>query len=76
MTVEDVRLVTQRRAAGLRLWYGDAVHPGDILPMIIVKVWDNGSVNGQVFLDGDDTCWVTSVTLGEGPGHFAWPPSP
>lgn len=38
--------------------------PGQIVPMIIVKVWSENPgtecVNGQVFYDGGGTLWVTS----------------
>lgn len=46
---------------------------GDILPLLIVRVCPDGSVNGQVFLDGDDTLWVTSVREGDDRGTWAWP---
>lgn len=52
---------------------------GDYLPMIIVRVWpgeygpDVPGVNGQVFLDGGDTLWVTSVGEGDEPGQWHWP---
>ncbi|KAA9111562.1 hypothetical protein F6B43_00220 [Microbacterium rhizomatis] len=45
---------------------------GDVLPMLIVRVWSVG-VNGQVFLDGPRTLWVTSRPEGDGPGTWAWP---
>ncbi len=35
---------------------------GDVFPMIITKAnKDTGAVNGQVFLDGEDTLWVEGV---------------
>jgi hypothetical protein len=49
------------------------------LPMIITAVWpdefgsSNPGVNGQVFLDGNDTLWVTSAREGNGPGQWLWP---
>jgi hypothetical protein len=48
---------------------GNSVSAGDIFPMIITKVFDNkpttkSSVNGQVFLDGNDNLWVVSVLQG------------
>lgn len=54
---------------------GNMVAEGDVFPMMIVKVWetdddkaDDPAVNGQVFLDGNDVLWVTSVHVGDGPG--------
>lgn len=56
---------------------GNAAHEGDVYPMMITRVWGNATpgqpdsatpvtqVNGQVFLDGNDTIWVTSVKFDE-----------
>lgn len=60
---------------------GNPVNAGEVYPLMISRVWSSGPndltpetpVNGQVFLDGTDTLWVSSVVLGDGPGHFAWP---
>lgn len=64
------------KPTGEQVHTGNKVSEGDVFPMIIVRVWsatENGSVNGQVFLDGNDTFWATSVSVGEGPRRFAWP---
>ena len=56
---------------------GNHVEAGDVYPMIITRVWGDqpdSHVNGQVFLDGNDTLWATSVSLGAGERHFVWPP--
>lgn len=48
-------------------------------PMIVVRVWEDEfgpgkhGVNGQVFLDGDDTFWVTSASEGTQSGQWHWP---
>ena len=58
---------------------GNRVEPGEIVPMVIVKVWSETTVNGQAILDGSDSLWCTSVTLdtatGETPtpGTWRWP---
>lgn len=55
---------------------GNGVKAGDVFPMLIVRVWGDqpqSSVNGHVFLDGNDVFWATSVAVGEGPRTFAWP---
>lgn len=31
-------------------------------------------VNGQAFLDGNDTLWVCSAPEGDWPGSWSWPP--
>ena len=52
------------------------IEEGNVCPMIITAVWnaENGTVNGQAFLDGNDSLWVTSVDEGAGPGKWCWPP--
>jgi hypothetical protein len=52
---------------GMVVRVGNIVSEGDVFPMMIVKTWgatEESAVNGQVFLDGDDVYWVTSVTQG------------
>ena len=71
----DATKITQARTEDLDT-SGNAVRAGDIFPMLITRVWGStpeSAVNGQVFLDGNDSLWVTSASVGEGPGHFAWP---
>ena len=49
---------------------GNFAEAGQVYPMLIVRCWGTtaeSSVNGQVFLDGNDTHWVTSVSQGDGP---------
>lgn len=61
---------------GPQIHIGNQVSEGDVYPLIITRVWGptpESSVNGQVLLDGNDALWVSSVSLGEGPRHFAWP---
>ncbi len=56
---------------------GNRAAAGDVLPMLIVRCWGTtpgSSVNGQVFLDGNDSLWVTSVSEGEGQRRWVWPP--
>lgn len=70
------RVQAAKDALGYVLHVGNAVAEGDVFPMMIVKVWGReptSSVNGQVFLDGGDVLWVTSVSEGEGARHFTWP---
>lgn len=37
------------------------------------KWQDEPGINGQVFLDGNDTLWVTSADEGTEPGQWSWP---
>lgn len=65
-----------KKPTGFQVHRGNPAHEGDVLPMLIVRVWGSSPdsvVNGQVFLDGNDTLWVTSVPRGEGNRRWAWP---
>ena len=59
---------------------GNHATDGDIVPMLIVRVWPHEfgegipGVNGQAFLDGNDALWVTSAREGTDPGQWQWPP--
>ena len=46
---------------GAQAHVGNHAEVADHCAMMIVKVWPDGSINGQVFLDGNDVLWVTSV---------------
>ena len=58
---------------GAQAHIGNEVLMGQELPMIIVRVWNDTCVNGQVLLDGNDTYWATSVLQGELNGTWDWP---
>lgn len=63
-------------AGGVQLHRGNEAKEGDAFPMLITRVWGampGGAVNGQVFLDGNDTVWVTSVSEGVSVGSFSYP---
>ena len=53
---------------------GNAALVDDVVPVIIVRVWPGGLINGQAILDGNDSLWVTSAAEGDGPGQWHWPP--
>lgn len=65
---------------GAQAHIGNSVAVGDVLPLVVVRVWPDKfgpgvpGVNGQVLLDGCDQFWVTSAKEGEGPGEWSWPP--
>jgi hypothetical protein len=52
---------------------------GQVLPMIVCCVWPNEfgegtfGINGQVFLDGEHSLWITSAGEGVGIGQWSWP---
>jgi hypothetical protein len=75
LTDYDATKITQARTKDLNT-SGNSVSAGDVFPLLITRVWGStpeSAVNGPVFLDGNDTLWVTSASVGEGPGHFSWP---
>ena len=60
--------------AGAQAHIGNEAHEGDLVPMVVVRVWSPTTVNGQAFMDGNDVLWVTSATEGHGPHTWQWPP--
>jgi len=70
------RMAASQWPTGVQAHIGNKVNAGDVFPMLIVRVWGDfpeSAVNGQVFLDGSDALWVTSVSVGAGPRKFTWP---
>jgi hypothetical protein len=70
------RFADRQKPMGEQVHIGNRVNPGEMYPMVIVRVWGStptSAVNGQVLLDGNDVLWVTSVSLGEGGRRFQWP---
>jgi hypothetical protein len=89
LTEEQAEAVNRRRVArphdpewpaGAQAHVGNSAHAGDVVPLIIARIWPDEygpgfeGVNGQAFLDGNDQLWVTSVKQGTGPGEWSWPP--
>jgi hypothetical protein len=65
-----------RENSGSQVHVGNSAKEGDVYPMMITRVWSpspvpSTPVNGQVFLDGNDTLWVTSAPQGTGNGQWA-----
>jgi hypothetical protein len=59
---------------GYQAHIGNPVVGGDVFAADVVRVWDDGHVNLQVKLDGNDTFWATSVVEGDEDGNWFWPP--
>jgi hypothetical protein len=55
---------------------GNAQAEGDMVPAMIVRLWDEstGCSNLTLFLDGPATLRKTSVVRGDQPGQWSWPP--
>lgn len=73
-------ILKEKWPLGAQAHIGNAAAAGDVVPLLIVRVWpneyDNGTVpgvNGQAFLDGNDVLWVTSAREGDKPGTWSWP---
>jgi len=85
LTAQDAAEVNRRRSDAQRqepgttghvIHTGNTAKAGDIFPMLVTRVWGDtpdSSVQGQVFLDGNDTLWVTSVQQGDGERHWRQP---
>lgn len=64
---------------GAQAHMGSTVSAGEEVPLLVARVWPDEygpgvpGLNGQAFLDGTDTLWVTSAREGEGPGTWSWP---
>ncbi len=95
LSSDDAHAINRRREvgaghapdwpAGAQAHIGNIVEPGETYPLLVTRVWDEGPenpmVNGQVFLDGNDSLWVTSVESHPGGsedvatwGAWHWPP--
>lgn len=85
LSAEDAAQINRRRTTSTsiaerikeKIWptgaqahIGNTAEEGQILPMVIVALWSENCVNGQVFLDGNDTLWVTSAQQGNEPGNW------
>jgi hypothetical protein len=89
LTAEQADEISRRRVAkpwepgwppGSQAHVGNPVAEGDVVAMVVVRVWPDefgpgvDGVNGQVLLDGNDSLWVTSGQEGTEPGQWQWPP--
>jgi hypothetical protein len=63
---------------GSQIYTGNRVSAREVYPMVITRVWGStpqSAVNGQVLLDGNDVLWATSISAGDGAGHFTYRPA-
>lgn len=58
---------------------GNPVHASQMFPLLVTAVYSPNMVNGQVFLDGNDTLWVKHCEFDERAelypheGKWIWP---
>lgn len=89
LSVTNAEAIRRRRVAkphepgwpaGAQAHVGNPPNAGDVVPLVVVRVWPDEfgpgvvGVNGQALLDGNDQLWVTSVREGTEPGTWCWPP--
>ena len=53
--------------------YGNASHPGDVVPLIVVRGRDERHVSGQAFLDAPQTLWIADAAEGDAAGEWHYP---
>jgi hypothetical protein len=58
---------------GAQAHIGTEVSGGCEYPMMITRVWQDETVSGQVFLDGNDVLWVQQAAEGIENGRWHWP---
>lgn len=68
----DVQRASVARASRNESHIGAAHAVGDLVPLIITHVFEAG-VNGQAFLDGNDTLWIVDAPEGAEMGTWRWP---
>jgi len=74
LSESDCDSINRRRGATPHLtFHGNLPRAGQVVPCIVVWPSSETCFNGQAFLDGNDTHWVTSVLQGTGPGTWSWP---
>lgn len=83
LSEKDVQAINRHRGkprvlAGAQAHVGNQAHEGDVVPAIVVWADNNeaGTINGQAFLDGNDTLWLASVPFDDegARGSWHWPP--
>ena len=89
LSEQDAVAINRRRAAdtrsaawpvGAQAHVGNSVGAGEVVPLIVVRVWPDEygpgvpGINGQAILDGNDALWVLSAKEGADLGTWAWPP--
>ncbi len=77
--IKDAAPTHDKWPIGAQAHIGNIAHTGEEFPLVIVRVWPDEfgagkpGVNGQAFLDGNDSLWVTSAGEGSEDGQWHWP---
>lgn len=69
------RQLSDKWSVGAQAHIGNVAIAGQHYPMMVVVVFSDAVVNGQVLLDGNDSLWMTSVgfAMAGGKGTWHWP---
>ena len=67
---DAARILAERTPFG---GYGNGSHPGDVVPLIVVRGLDERHVSGQAFVDAPQTLWVADAAEGDAPGEWHYP---
>ena len=78
----DGAVIGEQWPIGAQAHIGNPASAGDVVPLLIVRIWPDEygpgqpGVNGQAFLDGNDSLWITSAGESIDPkqGKWNWPP--
>lgn len=73
LSESSVSYITDIYENQVRLHRGNPVFVGELIPALVVKVNDDGSVNLRAYTDGTLTLWVPEVHEGDEPGTWSWP---
>jgi hypothetical protein len=86
LTTDDAVAINGRRIQGAghsenwpegaQAHVGNPAFQGQVFTAIVVSqlTSDLSVMNVQVPLDGNDSCWVTSIHEGDDNGQWSWPP--
>lgn len=71
------RILEDKWSIGAQAHIGNTVSAGDVLPAMVVRVLPCQQANLQVFLDGNDVFWATTMAEAAPgrtePGRWHWP---
>lgn len=55
------------------IYRGNKATAGQTFPLLVTRLSSDGSINGQLFLDGNYSYWVNNAVEGIGPHTWNWP---
>lgn len=73
ITKDDAEERNDLRKTAAHQHQGHKLDAGEVVPLIVTALGNDGKFNGQAFLDGNDSLWIKGATLGENDGQCARP---